>query len=222
MAEGPCPCFCEALHFHEKPTLASRKLVADQAILAAVRHHQPRRVLDLGCGEGWLARCLAQPGRKVLGVDAIPALIAAARQRGRAAFAVCSDEEIAAGALAPHGRFDAVVCNFSLLGEKSVEKRLRAVPALRSHRGRLFVQTLPPRVACGREPDCDGWRPGSWQGCGPGFTRPAPWYFRTVRSWLNLFTRCGLRLVECREPLHPHTLAPAAILFICAAPKPAA
>lgn len=197
--------------------IASRKLVTDQAILAAVQQHQPKRVLDIGCGEGWLARRLAEQGMQVMGVDAIPALIEQARQRGGAEFEICSYEEIAAGALAAAGPFDALICNFSLLGKESVERLLRALPALLSRHGRLFVQTLHPVVACGDQPYRDGWRPGSWEGFGPEFTQPAPWYFRTIASWINLFHACGLRLVECREPLHPQTLKPAAILFICAA-----
>jgi len=37
----------------------SRALVTDRAIVEAVLARAPRSVLDIGCGEGWLARRLA-------------------------------------------------------------------------------------------------------------------------------------------------------------------
>ena len=42
------------------------------------RNKRPSTVLDIGCGEGWLCRALADKGMKVWGVDAIPELITAA------------------------------------------------------------------------------------------------------------------------------------------------
>ncbi len=52
--------------------IESRHLVTDQAIVAAVKDLAPRRELDLGCGEGWLARALTAEGIAVTGVDAVP------------------------------------------------------------------------------------------------------------------------------------------------------
>ena len=46
--------------------IASRKLVTDQAIVEAVLSRSPRTVIDLGCGEGWLARALARAGVQVV------------------------------------------------------------------------------------------------------------------------------------------------------------
>ncbi|HEY0217391.1 MAG TPA: class I SAM-dependent methyltransferase [Cellulomonas sp.] len=43
-----------------------------------------RVVLDVGCGEGTLARYLARPGRRVLGVDPDTAALATARAQGAA------------------------------------------------------------------------------------------------------------------------------------------
>jgi 2-polyprenyl-3-methyl-5-hydroxy-6-metoxy-1,4-benzoquinol methylase len=50
--------------------IESRCLVTDAAIVEAVLDQQPSTVLDLGCGEGWLARALASHGIEVTGVDA--------------------------------------------------------------------------------------------------------------------------------------------------------
>jgi hypothetical protein len=110
---------------------------------------------------------------------------------------------------------DTAVCNFSLLGNDSVEAMLRALSWYLRRRGRLIVQTLHPRAACGDAPYEDGWREGSWRGFGPGFTSPAPWYFRTLDSWLRMLRRCGFELEEMREPTLPDSSVPASVLFMC-------
>ena len=54
--------------------IESRSLVTNQAVLDAIHSRSPRTVLDIGCGEGWLIRALAQDGIKGIGVDVVPAL----------------------------------------------------------------------------------------------------------------------------------------------------
>ncbi|RDI97459.1 methyltransferase domain-containing protein [Dyella solisilvae] len=192
--------------------IESRQLVTDRAIVDAVLAQSPRRVIDLGCGEGWLTRALADAGIAVIGVDAVPSLIEAARADGGGDFRVLSYAELTAGAL--RERADVVVCNFSLLGEDSVAGVLAAVPSLLEAGGVLIVQTLHPLVATGDKPYRDGWREGSWAGCGEGFAEPAPWYFRTMGGWLAAFAKAGLHLKGMLEPIHPHTGRPASVIFL--------
>lgn len=191
--------------------IESRRLVTDQAIIDAAMACMPRCAIDIGCGEGWLVRALAGRGVDVLGVDAVPSLIEAAREQGGGRFEAMTYEQIAAGAL--QAKADVAICNFSLLGQVSTEAVLAAVPSLLEPGGVLLVQTLHPVVACGELPYRDGWREGSWAGCGDGFEQPAPWYFRTLGGWLDTFTACGLHLLRVDEPLHPHSGKPASILF---------
>jgi 2-polyprenyl-3-methyl-5-hydroxy-6-metoxy-1,4-benzoquinol methylase len=191
--------------------IESRKLATDRAIVEAVLSRKPRKVIDLGCGEGWLARTLAASGIQVTGVDVVPALVEAAQARGGGSFRVMSYEDVAAGAL--HERADVAVCNFSLLGHASVDGLLAAIPGLLEPGGALLVQTIHPWAA-GVEPYRDGWRDGSWAGCGDGFDQPAPWYFRTLHGWMASFRHAGLRLLDLKEPLHPHTGRPASIIFM--------
>ena len=192
--------------------IESRRLVTDRAVVDAVLARAPGTALDLGCGEGWLARALAARGVRVTGVDAVPTLVEAARRQGGGDFRVASYEEVAAGAL--DLRVDVVVANFALIGGAAVDAVVQRVPALLAPGGAFVVQTLHPLVATGDQPYADGWRPGSWAGFGPEFTHPAPWYFRTLGSWLRLLTESGLRLAELREPVHPGTGRPASVVLV--------
>jgi SAM-dependent methyltransferase len=193
-----------------KREIASRALVTDAAIVEAVRARQPRTGLDLGCGEGWLVRALAGVG--MVGVDAIAGLVEAAREAGGGEFRVMSYEEIAAGAL--QLAVDVAVCNFSLIGNEAVSGLFRAAPSYLRPGGTLIVQTVHPLASCGDAPYADGWREGSWAGFSSDFADAPPWYFRTMASWIALFTEHGLRLLEVREPVHPETGKPLSLILV--------
>ena len=192
----------------------SRRLVTDAAIVAAIVACAPRSVLDIGCGEGWLARALDARGIRVTGVDAIPGLVERARTAGGGDFCVMSYEEIAAGGF--DSSFDVVACNFALLGKDSVARLFGRIPALLRRGGSFVMQTLHPVTACGAEAYRDGWRCGSWAGFAADFTDPAPWYFRTLDSWLELFAANGLRVTCAVEPRHPVTQRALSVIFTAA------
>lgn len=192
--------------------IESRKQATDQAIINAILNRSPASVLDIGCGEGWLARELAARNIQVLGTDVVPTLVEAAQRAGGGDFRTLSYEEIAAGKL--KASVDVAVCNFSLLGKESVEGIFSVIRSLLAPQGAFIVQTLHPVVTCGDRPYCDGWREGSWAGFSTDFTDPAPWYFRTLENWVELFTANGLIVKEVHEPIHPKTQKPASIIFI--------
>lgn len=191
--------------------IESRRLVTDKAIVDAVLGLRPRSVLDVGCGEGWLVRALLAEGVSAIGVDAVPALIERASAAG-GRFQIATYADLIAGH-ASH-RVQAVVCNFSLLGAASVDHLLAALPRYLDDDGWLVVQTLHPWLACGEHAYADGWRVEAWAGFDVAFPAPAPWYFRTMASWIALFNATGWHVQQMREPLHPQHGRPASVLFM--------
>ncbi len=191
----------------------SRERVTNGAILAAITAAAPRTLLDLGCGEGWLSHQCARQGIEVLGTDAVAELTAVAAESAppRARFQTLTYQQIATGGL--DDQFDAVVANFSLLGRGSLDELFGALPKLLSPGGCVLVQTLHPLLVCADHPYEDGWREGSWAGFSPAFRAPAPWYFRTMESWMRLFRRHDLVFKDVREPVDSLSGQPASMIF---------
>lgn len=191
--------------------IASRRLATDTAIVDAVLALNPDTALDLGCGEGWLARALADRGVEVTGVDAAAALVDEARTAGGGAFHVLSYEEIAADPARLGGPFDVVAANFALL-HQDLAPLLRALRRAVAPGGRLVVQTVHPLAMPG--PYADGWRTEDFRGFGEGNWAPMPWYFRTLSSWVDALRDGGWRLETLAEPTHPEVGAPLSLLLV--------
>ncbi|MGV3709555.1 MAG: class I SAM-dependent methyltransferase [Gemmatimonas sp.] len=192
--------------------IESRRLVTNQAIVDTVMSRRPSTTLDIGCGEGWLSRALHEKGVATTGIDVVPGLVDEANAAGGGTFSVVSYEDIIDGKF--RGHYDVVVANFALIGGDAVDALIKTVPQLLTPAGALVIQTIHPVIGTGDAPYEDGWRTGSWAGFSTDFVDPAPWYFRTIGSWLRLFEAAGLRLVELREPVHPVTHRPASIIFV--------
>lgn len=92
------------------------------------------RVLDLGCGDGALTQQLAERGAAVIGVDAAPELVTAARARGL-------DARLADGhALAFDNEFDLVFSNAALHWMLQPKKVLAGVHAALKPGGRFVAE----------------------------------------------------------------------------------
>jgi 2-polyprenyl-3-methyl-5-hydroxy-6-metoxy-1,4-benzoquinol methylase len=189
--------------------LSSRLMVTDQAILEAVGQGSGGALLDLGCGEGSLGRRLARQGWQVVGTDAVLDLVTAARAAGPGEFFHASYDQLETVLL--DRRFEAVVANFSLLGEESVGVALGSARRLLAPGGRLLIQTLHPLSVA---PYVDGWRTEDWGSMGGHGCAPTPWYFRTLQSWHASLSANSFTLRDLLEPRAPGALAPSSLLLI--------
>lgn len=191
--------------------IASRRAGTDAAIIDAVLGTKAHRVLDLGCGEGWMARALVARGCDVVGVDASPELIAAARAMAGARYEIATYAELASRQRTSEA-FDAGVFNFALLGE-DVHTALRAARQLLRTEGALVVQTVHPWSVGANAPYADGWRIETFDAFGGDFSEPMPWYFRTLGSWLEALLASGFVLGAMVEPLDVATGQPLSLLL---------
>ena len=192
--------------------IESRMRVTDAAIVETVLQRSPGSVLDIGCGEGWLVRALHARGVDVLGIDVIPALIDSARDAGGGRFNTISQEELANGAVTE--RFDVCACNFSLLGGDVVDSLAGKISDCLNPGGAFIVQTLHPCAMLGETDYRDGWREGSWAGIDAPFSDPAPWYFRTLETWVKVFRDAGLGIETLREMIHPDSRQLLSIILV--------
>jgi len=191
--------------------IESRRQVTDQAILLAILGRQPERVLDLGCGEGWLLRALADRGIDAVGVDGDAVLVEAARAAGSSAVHKASYEQLAAEEVDIGGDYDLICANFALL-HQDIIPLLAAMKALLAPSGTMVIQTLHPWSMANGDYQ-DGWREESFAGFA-GQWQPMPWYFRTLASWLNALDMAGFRLVNLQEPQHPQSAVPQSLLLV--------
>lgn len=198
----------------ESEGIISRR-VTNPAIVSIVNQYAPTKILDLGCGEGWLTRKLASQGFRAYGADAIKELVHHARNNGHEEYFQLSYQQIIEGKKIPFQPFDAVVFNFSLYEENETVALLKQIKPHLSQKGLIFIQTLHPfsMVKNGLLYKSQ-WRDNAWKGLPGTFKAPHDWYCRTIEDWLSVFNASGLQVIAIREPLTEDEKSPASIIFV--------
>lgn len=143
------------------------------------------RILDLGCGDGILAARLMEPGCEVVGIDASPDMVSAARQRGVDARLL--DAIDLASTTGLHGHFDAVFSNAALHWMHPMESVVRGIALVLKPGGRLVAEL-------GGKGNIDRIRTALYQaleGRGISGRQVDPWYFPSPREYDRLLTGLG-------------------------------
>ena len=178
-------------------------------------------ICDLACGQGVIARELAQRGAQVTGIDISERLLALARSRRVVAPHAISwrrDDAQVGRTLANVG-FDGVVCNMALMDIPDLAATLRTVARILRPGGWFVFSITHP---CVQMPD-SAWmtRPdgatirgsgnyfaeGFWQPAGaPGVRGRVGARHRTLSAYLNTLSDAGLVLEHTAEPVATEAL----------------
>ena len=177
--------------------IPSRSAGTDEAILSAIAEYAPRRLLDIGCGEGWLIRAATgRTGCAAVGIDGAAALIAAARAADPASRYLRMDYDIFTARNVDEigADFDVAVFNYALFAE-DIAPLLRAAAARLAPDGVIIIQTLHPAGQ-----GADGWRTEDFSTFAGGDWAPMPWYCRSMASWRAAIAAAALEVRDMREP----------------------
>ena len=160
-----------------------------------------RRVLDAACGDGYLARALADRGAVVTGIDLGPRLIELARRRdpaGRIDYRVADLSEPVSGESAS---FDAVASLLALNDVDDYRGFIAGMANLLKPGGRLVVAFNNPYGAVVRRHVADYFDTGARSPYGGLWASGIRTYLRrrTMEEYLDAFVGAGLRLTKLAD-----------------------
>ena len=196
--------------------IPSRKAGTDDAVVKAIAARKPSRMLDVGCGEGWLIRRVRQlTNCAAAGIDGSALLIEEAKRAdGNSQYETMSYAELAIDSSSLGDEFDVVVFNYSLFDEDAAQL-LASVRPLLATDGVVIIQSLHPWSLPEGEQYADGWRTENFAAFGNHNWEPMPWYFRTLESWHRVVREAGLVLLDLKETSAGAGGRPLSLLMIC-------
>lgn len=177
----------------------NRRLNSDPVLWRLLGSVEGQRVLDAGCGTGYLSRKLAVAGADVVGVDASSAMVEVARDRAPDVDFRVDDLQVLDSC--PDASFDAVVSNYVLMDLPELSAAIAQIARVLRPGGRLVAVTSHPCF-----PDIgEGYfvrnrRREAW---GPFSTEFQFWH-RPLRDYLQGFLSHGLAIEAFEEPVVPH------------------
>jgi ubiquinone/menaquinone biosynthesis C-methylase UbiE len=205
------------------------RLILNPCVEALLGEVRGKRLLDAGCGEGYLSRYYAAKGTKVTGVDISSRLIEEAQTLTEDGLDVeyrigniCRLDEVS------DSSFDVMLCNLVLLNIPCFEDALSEFYRVLDVRGNLVFSIVHPAF--------DFYGPGSWEmgekntetgrreglffkidryveeieykrfwktRDGQDFPVSFSFYHRTISTYMRGLLNTGFRLVALEEPLPP-------------------
>ncbi|RAJ09150.1 class I SAM-dependent methyltransferase [Arenibacter echinorum] len=193
--------------------IESRKFT-NRAIWDLIGNSPAIKILDVGCGEGWLTRSLGTMGKSVVGLDAIPKLLENAEKKGDGTYYQMSYEDIILGKPIPEAPYDAAVFNFCLYQREGLSQLLKQVKKALSENGYIAIQTLHPYFLLQNDLEYKSqWINDSWKGLPGNFTDGHSWYARTFESWMSVIKKAGLQLHQLQEVTNDNN-KPLSVIFI--------
>jgi SAM-dependent methyltransferase len=172
-----------------------RRYVLDPIMLPRALTRSPKKVLDVGCGEGRFCRMLKLHGVDVTGMDPTPALITAARARDAdGAYLEAAAERLPFGDAA----FDLVVSYLSLIDIPDIRAAIPEMARVLNPGGALLIANLNGfNTACADT----GWVK---DGAGQHLYYPIDDYLQERSMWIEYR---GIRIMNHHRPLSTYLRA---------------
>ncbi len=186
---------------------------------------QGKRLLDAGCGEGYLSRYYAQRGAVVVGVDISEKMIDICKQRSKEQGSEFFVGDICCLDFIQDSSFDLALCNLVLLNVPCFEEALKGFFRVLRFKGLLVFSVIHPafnvfgpgRWELGGKCSDSGRRKGlyfvsdnyfdekeyliQWKTrVGAPFPKRFSFFHRTIGTYMKVLTRAGFRLIELEEP----------------------
>ena len=195
--------------FYEQRSGGSVSDPATAALLDLAGDVSGRRLLEVACGQGRVARELARRGATLTGVDISAALLAKARAYEEAdPLGICYlHADVTAAGVLDGQEFDGVVCNYGLSDVDDLDGLLANV-ARWLRPGGWFVFSLLHPCFPGWDSDApSSWPPdqgyfqeGWWLAGNSGYRGRVGASHRMISTYLNALTGHGLILDRAAEP----------------------
>jgi len=183
---------------------------ATAALLRLLPECDDRRVLDLACGQGRVARALAERGATVVGIDISAALLERARvaeTRRPAGITYVLADAARPDTLAGES-FDGVVCNFGLADIDDLDGALATVVRVLPEGGWFVFSILHPCFPGWDEDAPSAWPPDTgyyverwWRAANSGYRGTVGANHRMLSTYVNSLVRHGLAVMDVVEPL---------------------
>lgn len=180
-------------------SIASRKFT-NKAIIDSILETDAEKIIDIGCGEGWLTHTLENRDKNVVGIDGIETLLTHARNKSDAPFYRMTFKEIGAGETIPQNPFELAVFNFCLYQKEGLVNLLIQTQKALVKTGTILIQTLHPYFLIEEQlPYKSQWMKDSWKGLKGDFKNGHAWYARTFEDWIAELKQIPNTIIAFKE-----------------------
>lgn len=190
---------------------ANRRLNSDPVLWALVGDIRGLKVLDAGCGTGYLSIKLAERGARVTGVDFAERMIAIAKASDPSGdYRVDSCAELST---VPDAEFDVVIANYMLMDTPDLEDTLTAFHRVLRPGGIVVLVFSHPCFPAGRSTVLEDGAGVRYQWDFPYFERRKRtdppwghftsefiWFHRPLSDYWKAFIAAGFEVSEFEEP----------------------
>lgn len=196
-----------------------RTQLVDPVVFRFLGEVRGKKILDAGCGEGYLARALAERGAAITGVDGSVELIRIAKRKSSASITFLA-HDLRDPLPFRDREFDFVVCNLALQDFDPIEGAMREFSRVLTPQGTFAISILHPtfsscEVSGGLQKDLKSFilqqvphykivyyhtpHRDTWRVRGVGME--TAYYHRSIEHYAEALRSAGFVITDLREPV---------------------